>query len=412
MPRFALNRGNERDETRDLSRLQRLLTSIFCGFAALLPIVCVVAPKGTVVLLLLAALLAVPVYWWANRRIPIPDLRIATALALLVLWCAIASAWSVDTARSLVLVLRISVILAAGMMMFTIVVALDDSAPERVSRWLIGGFVLSLVLVTAEIALGYPLITFFDAPAVGKEAVWFNRSAVALALIVWPVTACLWARSFGWKVLAIPVLLGIASTFLESAAATLGVVAGLAAMLFALCHRRAGFLVTTATSALVFIGMPFAAVEMHSHGWHRVGWLPSSAQHRVEIWDFSVHRIAESPLLGWGFDGSRHMRSLYPDPSDTGRAIASLHPHSLPLQITLELGAVGTVIALTLLCFIMVRLDGVSSRAREFGQALFVAVLAIGCVSYGAWQNWWLALVISVALLVPLTAALRGRPEP
>lgn len=409
MPRFALNRGGERGETRDVSRPQRLLTSIFCGFAALLPLVCVVAPKGTVVLLLLAALLAAPAYWRVNRRIPIPDVRITAALVLLILWCAIASTWSVDTVRSLVLVLRIAVILAAGMMMFTIVVSLDDTAPERVSRWLIGGFVLSLVLVTAEIALGYPLISFFDASTAGQELVRFNRSAVALALIVWPVTACLWARGFGWRVLAVPVMLGIASIFLESESATLGMAAGVAAVLLALCHRRAGVLVTAAIGVLAFMGMPFAALEMHGRGWHWAGWLPPSARHRVEIWDFSVDRIVENPLLGWGFDASRHMSSLYPDPGDTGRALATLHPHNLPLQIMLELGAIGTVIALALLWFIAVRLDGVSGRAREFGQALFVAALAISCVAYGAWQNWWLALLFSVALLVPLTAALSRR---
>ena len=34
-----------------------------------------------------------------------------------------------------------------------------------------------------------------------------------------------------------------------------------------------------------------------------------------------------------------------------------------------------------------------------------VAALAIGLVAYGAWQNWWLSLIVSVAILVPLAAA-------
>ena len=155
--------------------------------------------------------------------------------------------------------------------------------------------------------------------------------------------------------------------------------------------------------------MPFAAREMRGHGWHRADWLAASAQHRIEIWDFAVQRIAENPVLGWGFDGSRHMESLYPDPSDTGRVIAALHPHSAPLQIMLELGAVGAVIALALLGLIAMRLGGAAGQTRMFGQPLFVAALAIASVSYGAWQNWWLALVVSVALLVPLTASCSER---
>ena len=371
----------------------------------MLPIVSVVAPKGTVVLLLLAAFLAVPAYWRAYRRFPVPDLRIAIAFALLALWCAIASAWSVDTTRSLVLALRIAVIFAAGMVLFPIATALDDAARARVGRWLIGGFVLVLVLMISEIGLGYPLLRLFDAAEAGKELVWFNRSAIALALIVWPMTAYLWARGFSWQMLAVPVLLSIASVFLESTAATLGLLTGLCTVLLASCFPRAGFPITIAASVFAFVGMPFAALEMRDHGWHRAGWLPASAQHRVEIWDFSVHRIAEKPVLGWGFDGSRHLGSLYPDPSGSGRKIAELPPHNVPLQVLLELGAIGAVISLTFLWLVAMRLDGICGRTRMFGQALFVAALAIGSVAHGAWENWWLALVLSVALLLPLTNA-------
>ena len=75
----------------------------------------------------------------------------------------------------------------------------------------------------------------------------------------------------------------------------------------------------------------------------------------------------------------------------------------------LELGAVGTVIALALLWLIAIRLDGATGRTRIVGQALFVAALAIASVAHGTWQNWWLALVVSAALLVPLTAS-RSKP--
>ena len=381
------------------------LTGVFCAFAALLPVVGVVAPKGTVVLLLLAALLAVPLHWWAHRRVPVPDRRIALALALLVVWCAIASAWSEDVARSLVLALRVTVILGAGLVLFPVVAALDEAARRRIGQWLIAGFGLSLALVAVESGLDYPLLRLSGAAEAGNEAVWLNRGAVALALIAWPVTVLLRARGLGWTALAIPAALGVASLFLESAAATLGHAAGVAAVLLALCHRRAGLAVTLGAGVLAFVAMPFAAREMHDHGWHRADWLAASAQHRIEIWDFSVQRIAEKPLLGWGFDGSRYMESLYPDPGETGRVVAALHPHSAPLQIMLELGAVGAVIALALLWLIARRLDGAAGQTRPFGQGLFVAILAIGAVAHGTWQNWWLALLASAALLLPLTAS-------
>ena len=385
------------------------LTGVFCAFAGLLPIVGVVAPKGTVALLLLAAVLALPIHWWACRRFPVPDSRIAITLTLLVVWCVIASAWSEDSVRSLVLSLRVAVILAAGLVLFPIAAALEDAARRRVGHWLVAGFGLSLALVAVETGLDYPMLRSFKSAEAGSEAVWFNRGAIALALIVWPVTALLWARGLRWKALALPVALVVASLFLESAAATLGLAAGVLTASLALGHRRAGFAITLAACVLAFVAMPFAAREMHRHGWHRADWLAASAQHRIEIWDFSVQRIAENPVLGWGFDGSRHMQALHPDHSGTGRVLAALHPHSAPLQTMLELGAVGAVIALALLWLLAMRLDAATGRTRVFGQSLFVAALAIGAVAHGTWQNWWLALVVSVALLVPLTASRRER---
>lgn len=392
-------------DARASRRPQTLLAAIFCGFAALLPAVSVVAPKGLVILLLLALLLAVPVYWWAHRRFPVPDLYIALALALLVVWCAIASSWGFELSRSLVLALRIAVIFAAGLLLFPVAASLDEAARARVGCWLLGGFILILVLMAAEFALGFPLLRASSATNAGRESVWFNRGAVAIALIVWPVAAWLWRRRASWAALALPVLLGIASFFIESAAATVGFAAGAVSVALSLGHRRVGRAATLAAGLVAFVAMPFAALAMHGHGWHRAAWLVGSAQHRVAIWEFSVERIAEKPLLGWGFDASRHISAAFGGVGETGRDILPLHPHNAPLQVLLELGAVGALAALGVLCLIALRLDTVPSRTRECGQALFVATLAVGCLAFGLWQNWWLALIVCVALLVPLTAA-------
>ena len=274
----------------------------------------------------------------------------------------------------------------------------------RIGLCLVVGFVVSLAYMAAEIGLDYPLLRSFKEPRPGSEAVWFNRGAVSLALIVWPLTAYLWERGVRWKALAIPIALGIGSVFLESESAMLGFGVGVAIVLLVVAFPKAGRTVAIAASVLAFVAMPFAAKGMYDHGWHRADWLINSAQHRVEIWDFTLQRIAEKPLLGWGFDAARHLETLYPDASETGRTLMALHPHSMPLQVLLEIGAVGAVIALGLLCLVAMRLDDVPGRARAFGQAALVAALAMGLVAYGAWQNWWLSLIVSVALLVSLVA--------
>ena len=404
MPASSESPGGETAVTRTLNRPRALLTAIFCAFAALLPIVSVIAPKGTVVLLLLAAALAVPTYWWAHRRFPIPDLRISIALVLLVVWCAIASAWSDDPTRSLVLALRIAVIFAAGMVLFPIVATLDDAAKNRIGLWLVAGFGLSLALMVVEFGLDYPTIRSLKEVSSGREATSLSRGAIALSLIVWPVVAYLWSKGIGWKALVIPVLLGILSNFLESAAATLGFAIGFATVLLVASNRKIGRFLTLAACVVAFVALPFAMREMHNQEWQRADWLSGSERHRVEIWNFSLERIVERPVLGWGFDGSRYLAENFFGADEAGRSILPLHPHNGPLQIMLELGAVGAVIVLALLWLIAIQMNNLSRRTRECGQALLVAALAIGCVAFGQWQNWWLALIFSVALLVPLMA--------
>ena len=301
-------------------------------------------------------------------------------------------------------------IYGAGVVLFPVAIRLNEAAKAQVGRWLVGGVAIALALTVIEIGLGYPAIRSFKEVSSEREAmIALNRGAVALSLIVWPVVAYLWGRRLGWKSLAVPVLLGIASTYLLSASATLGFAAGVATFLLALSHRRAGRLFTLAACVLALVATPFAVREMHDHGWHRADWLSPSEQHRVEIWYFSIKRIAEKPLLGWGFDSSRHVGELFYEAGEANPRIVSLHPHNAPLQIMLEVGAIGAVIALVLLWLISTRLDSLPRRMRECGQAMFIAALAIGCVAFGQWQNWWLALIVSVALLLPLTATTAAR---
>ena len=88
--------------------------------------------------------------------------------------------------------------------------------------------------------------------------------------------------------------------------------------------------------------------------------LPTSALHRMLIWDFTAERIAERPLLGWGMEASRTVPGGRGQPeaaaldrmrvTDPGQRrwfaephvqILPLHPHNGALQLWLELGAVG-----------------------------------------------------------------------
>ena len=90
--------------------------------------------------------------------------------------------------------------------------------------------------------------------------------------------------------------------------------------------------------------------------------IPPSAAHRLLIWDFVILRIAERPLLGWGMEASRSLPGHATTPPGgpgplrpgwrrdarlAGRRaeLLPLHPHNGALQLRLELGWPGVLLA-------------------------------------------------------------------
>jgi O-antigen ligase len=153
-----------------------------------------------------------------------------------------------------------------------------------------------------------------------------------------------------------------------------------------------------------------AVQEIFRRDWQEAEWLDGSARHRVEIWNYTAELIAQKPLTGWGFDAARAIPKARPFEQVGERPLLPLHPHNAPLQILLELGAVGATIVFVLLMLLVGRIEGLSKPARVCGQALFVSTLVIACTAYGLWQNQWLAMMCSAALLIPLTSPALAKP--
>jgi O-antigen ligase len=146
--------------------------------------------------------------------------------------------------------------------------------------------------------------------------------------------------------------------------------------------------------------------------------------HRLTIWRFAGERILEHPLLGWGMDASRHIGNHGEGVAvtllnrTTGEhelvyeAMLPLHPHNGILQIWLELGAVGAVLFLASVLSVIGLIRAISQPfVRTAGCCAFAGALVIFCVSYGAWQIWWLAAMwLAAAAVAAAEAAAIPRP--
>jgi O-antigen ligase len=129
--------------------------------------------------------------------------------------------------------------------------------------------------------------------------------------------------------------------------------------------------------------------------------MPGSTLHRWLIWRFTAARVAERPVLGWGFDSSRSIPGSHEILGMHGQSLP-LHPHNAPLQWWLELGFPGALLgaALYLAALRAIMRGSLTRAATAAAQGLLFSATVVANLSYGTWQNWWLAaLALSAALL-------------
>jgi O-antigen ligase len=174
-------------------------------------------------------------------------------------------------------------------------------------------------------------------------------------------------------------------------------VAGLAVWRWPMVAPR----VLAAGVALYYLGMPVLIWGLQGAGGLEAlkSKMSLSWALRLGYWDHAAAWIADHPLRGWGLEASRMFSPGI-----------QLHPHDAALQIWLELGLIGAVAAAVFWAAVFVRLSRPQrDPATAAAAASAVAYTIFAAVSFGVWQEWWLALGALVAACA--TAVIR-QPAP
>jgi O-antigen ligase len=371
-------------------------------FAVLMPALGVVASKGIAAAVVVAG--AAGFALWAKEgfaRIPIPR-SLIVALSALAAWAAITAVWAPHPSGALLLVGALVVLSFAGVGLSYAAARLDEAHRRRTGGLLLVGMSLGL----AALGTGYAYAnatgrslwgTFFSDPLTT-----LNNGAVVISLLAWPASAALWRQGRA-RIIVMAAALFIGLAFLSSGAALLAAVCGLAAFAVVWLFGRRGawvlaalvFAATLTAPALVSNPLSIRAGEKFATS------LPPSSQHRLTMWAYAVEKIAVKPTWGWGMDASRAIpqedRRLAPN-----MEIMPLHPHNAFLQVRLELGLPGAALVAAILSILFAKvIGGIGDRtARAFAAGAAGAYLAVAAVSYGMWQNWWMATAWALAALM------------
>ncbi|CAA6604913.1 membrane hypothetical protein [Rhodospirillaceae bacterium LM-1] len=251
------------------------------------------------------------------------------------------------------------------------------------------------------------------------DKVRFNRGIAALSVLASPYIA-VWCRCQDRKRLVLVIAFAAALIFamlgVSSMAPKLALAAAISGGVLAWLGGKRGVWVIFAILLLLATILPFLLKAVYSTQWmqetltHYMSW---NIKHRLIVWQFAIERYFDQPWLGWGLEASRRLPGGSDNiPNVAGAEYMPLHPHNGFLQIWLELGVPGALALVGGLTALALRLTHRFAR-HPFWLALATAAccayFAQSFVSYGVWQNWWIALAILAASL--FSTAFRAAEE-
>lgn len=347
-------------------------------------------------------------------------------LGLLAGWGIASAAWSVAPEVSLHGALRFAVLIGLGALVLGGVGLLDPAGRRQAGRGLILGVALGASVLLFEVLTGGWLtnaVRLFPDPPRRVDGI--KPGASVLAVLLPAAVALCWREAGRGAALALAGLGAAAVLAAPSEAARLALAAAAAGALLTLAPQRAVCRLGPLLLALAVLAGP-SALQAAGEAAARAGVLPPSGLHRVAIWDFVAARAAERPVLGWGFEASRVMPGgqarvpaealdrLAP-PGPTRAALDAmpdhavhnlpLHPHNGGLQVRLELGIVGLLLAAVGAWWIGRGIVRAADRvALAAGAAAAASGLTVALIAFGVWQAWWVASLILAATAWRLAA--------
>ena len=377
--------------------------AVLIGLLALTPVVGWLGPLAFAPVMALAGLLTLK---WA--RVDEVDRPAAFAVIVILLWAVGSSVWSphqpedLESSTALKLVLQVPTYWAA---IYAVRIASPKSRRLALQILAWGTALFGLIMV-AEATTGAGIYRFgrvlLGTEAIRPDLAMKNVAQSGFVLTLLAPAAILAGAQIGLRYwLALPIGAGIVVSSLAfgSDAPLIAVVfAGLAALATwrspIWAPRVMGGVV-----AFLFLAAPgILWITRHLGLFDALKAAVSlSWSQRMGYWSHAADWISDHPLRGWGLDASR---SFSPG--------IRLHPHDAALQIWLELGLIGAMAAAV---FWAVVLGGQSapdrSPVRSVRVATAVIYLTFAAVSFGVWQEWWLAVGALAATACALTGPLR-----
>ncbi len=232
----------------------------------------------------------------------------------------------------------------------------------------------------------------------------FNRVSVFIVLYFFSAVTFLnihFKKSLAFLIMLIPIIAFLLIS--NSQSSLLAFIVGLIFLFLFPYKSNKAWLGLKIIILIAMLIAPFIMSYIYDNFANHVQALPlmpnAYAGHRLEIWDYISRYILQDPLHGYGIKATRLITDF-----DSKLVFAPvntvLHPHNFALQIWIEFGLIGIVMAM----FIMERAISLIQHKFTLNQQkillpTMMAALGPCSTAYGIWQGWWIALLFHVAAM-------------
>lgn len=317
------------------------------------------------------------------------------------LWAGVSIFWAPDFSQSITTLGKLFGTAFVGLVLVGASSFMFDGIGHR-ALWVT---FLSTVSVSCLLLIDIYSNGLFSLNVLGKGihapygAFWFKPAATLLAIAMWPVAIFMW-RKRQRALSGFSIVLAIA--VMDAIGVNTGLLATIIGMATAVCFLALGSLrawIAIGALSVAFLVTPIIVGSvLEPKEITKELSLSSPAQnsiaYRLHIWHFAANAFFEKPISGWGLNSSRHLgnNTFVSDSArgEIGEAIP-LHPHNAVLQLFLELGIVGAVLILGLVCRVLLLLshDDWPPADRIFAVGMFTAIVLFYAVSFSTWSSWW-----------------------
>lgn len=270
--------------------------------------------------------------------------------------------------------------------------------------------VLMLIETATHMAVSHAIADWQGAPVpVGAMSPTKFKPAAAVLGIWGSVLVGLHGQRGQWLGIVVNALVIVLITYFSSSlAGLLAMAAAMIAAAMALYGGMLGWRLLMVAAIALVMGAPLITFLPGNEKIVEIRSLPNSTIHRLSIWEYGMGKAMQRPVLGWGLDAARQMDVSAPvklhlyggDGHDEQvLSLMPLHPHNSAVQVWLELGGVGAVLSSLLLAALLWAGKGHPKVWRSVFAAGMFSALAVGMVSVGAWQSWWLSSLWLIVIL-------------